>query len=126
MFKRLFDDKMDALQYTQMGLLSQRSQALAAQAAQQTNAAQYKPPVTWSHTVRPGQAKIDQAIHRAIAAIPVRVAVKTLEIRFGPVNVEMSAKRFEVEFTNGHILAFPDIDTFPTDADIARICLEAP
>lgn len=87
----------------------------------------YFPPVPMQFqsqyvSVRPLQLKIQTAIGRLCDQLPMRLARKIVEVRFGPEGV--TDPRFEVVFLGGRVLVFDNVDEFPTDADIARIALE--
>lgn len=81
------------------------------------------PPPSYIHTSRPNRLKLDMAFKRLAEGLPFRVA-STLEAKFGPEGNTNPA--FEIHYSSGHVIRFENIDTFPTEADIARICLEAP
>lgn len=70
------------------------------------------------------QIKIKLAVDRCVEQIPFRLAHKIQEIRFGPEGVLYPT--FEVVYMGGKVIEFENVDTFPTDADIARIALECP
>lgn len=68
--------------------------------------------------------KIRLAVDRCVAQIPFRLAHRIQEIRFGPDGV--IDPHFEVVYMGGKVIEFENVDTFPTDADIARIALDCP
>lgn len=68
---------------------------------------------------RPLETKINAAIAEVCRQLPVRLASRISVIRFGPQGVV--DPMFEVEFKGGKVIAFDNVDEFPTDADIARI-----
>lgn len=70
------------------------------------------------------QIKIKLAVDRCVEQIPFRLCHKIQEIRFGPGSVVYPT--FEVVYMGGKVVEFENVDSFPTDADIARIALECP
>lgn len=80
--------------------------------------------------VEPLKHKVDDAIARLVRQMPMNVAanITTVSVRFkGPLDIATVAGcRFIVAFVGGKTIEFPLDDAFPTDADVARICLECP
>ena len=65
------------------------------------------------------------AIDRLISELPLRLLTKVKVVRCGPEGAKVL--HFEVVFFQADkTITFDNVDTFPTDADIARICVEAP
>lgn len=83
-----------------------------------------EPPPKYSRSYRPFAYKADAAIERVCEQLPFRLAHKIAEIRFGPDGVV--DPMFEVVFMGGKVIQFDNLDTFPTEADIARIAVECP
>jgi hypothetical protein len=75
-------------------------------------------------TVTPIAVKIESALNRVCTMLPFCLVNKLVEVRFGPTGA--LDPTFEVVFKGGKIVAFDNLDTFPTDADIACIALECP
>src|SRR4051812_29777578 len=67
------------------------------------------------------QIKTQLAVDRCVEQIPYRLCHKIQEIRFGPDGVLYPT--FEVVYMGGKVIEFENVDSFPTDADIARIAL---
>lgn len=67
--------------------------------------------------------KCHARIDKLVEALPMKLAGRISEIR-----LEQSGNNyaFVVIFEGGHELTFENVDEFPTDADLARIALEAP
>lgn len=64
--------------------------------------------------------KATAAIDKLIAALPFRVVGKIMFIYFdAPKHI------FQLDFKTGRQMFFDEPDVFPTDADIARVCLES-
>lgn len=82
-----------------------------------------KPPYHYEIATPLGK-KVKVALERTLAELPFRVVTKLDTIRFGPADV--TDPRFEVVFKGDKIVEFDNVDTFPTEADIARICLMCP
>jgi hypothetical protein len=97
------------------GVLAQFSQQVAANQIAST-----------AHMVQrhPALAKLEWAIDNAIRQLPFALARKVQVVRSS--GDPRREPWFEVVFIDGRILTFDNLDTFPTDADIARIALEAP
>lgn len=70
--------------------------------------------------------KADRAVKQVIANIPFAVANKVVAVKLSRTDVPMNERWFEVSYVNGRVTRFDNIDTFPTEADIVRICFEAP
>lgn len=68
--------------------------------------------------------KVKLAVEQCVRELPFRLTHKIQEIRFGPDGV--IDPRFEVVYMGGKVIEFENVDSFPTDADIARIALECP
>lgn len=81
-------------------------------------------PSQYSAKIRPRARKVQMALDRVADALPMRVAHKIVEVRYGPDGA--TDPRFEVMFMGGRVLTFDNVDDFPTDANIAQICLECP
>lgn len=75
-------------------------------------------------SVRPQELKVLSALHHASVMLPMRLASRIAEIRFGPEGAVSPC--FEVVFTSGRVSRFDNLDTFPTEEDIARIAVECP
>lgn len=99
-----------------------QAQGYAPQMAQQ----QYEPKPSYHQEARhPLNQKVQNAIAHVIKALPYRVVERIEAIRFGPQSVV--DPQFEVVFKgNADPVLFDNIDSFPTEADIARICLMCP
>jgi hypothetical protein len=109
----------------------QQAQALA---AQQNAGIGIGVPDSYCARTSPAHVKIQEAINKAVAQLPFRLALKIDHIKFGPEVVGFNQLTFEheykdlgfvVKYISGKEIKFYDIDEFPTDADIARIALEA-
>lgn len=70
--------------------------------------------------------KADCAVKQVIANIPFAAANKVVAVKLSRADVPMNERWFEVSYVNGRVTRFDNIDTFPTEADIVRICFEAP
>lgn len=90
--------------------------------------APYKPtpptPQPLSNIGQLDKLKSTVAISKLAEALPFRVLRQIERVTFGPQGVEDMA--YEVVFKSGQIVRFTDIDKFPSEADVARVCLEAP
>lgn len=71
----------------------------------------------------PVRDKADAAIRKVNGQIPFAVADKISSLCCRYCNRRLS---FEVIYDNNHRIIFDNPDSFPTDADIARIVLECP
>jgi hypothetical protein len=80
--------------------------------------------LAYKYKAHPYETRIRAAMQRACEQLPLRLAHKISEIRFGPDGV--TNPRFEVVYMGGKVIEFDDVDNFPSDADIARIALECP
>lgn len=110
-------------------LNSQEAQGISHNPYQQYSPSPLAPPL-YIEVSLPLRSRVQVQIQQAISQIPVSVLRKIKTIRFGPEGVDLAALTFEVVFSdrsgNERIIRFANLDTFPTDADIARICFEAP
>lgn len=89
-------------------------------------------PTSYERTVfgvNPIEFKAQQAITTVVQQIPMRVATSISKIVYehtennsGPPTNPV----FAVIFTNAHYIKFTNVDSFPLEEDVARICLEAP
>ena len=84
----------------------------------------YTPSPHYTHTVGPRATKVRAALDRASIMLPMRLAHRISNIRFGPEGVTDPV--FEVCFVGGKVIQFDNLDTFPTEEDIARIAVECP
>lgn len=82
------------------------------------------PRLTYHASARPLETKVNAALADVCRQLPVRLASRIKEIRFGPQGV--IDPMFEVEFMGGKVISFDNVDEFPTAADVARIALECP
>lgn len=78
--------------------------------------------------VAPQATKAAQSIDRLLAQIPMRLAGRIASVRFVEKleGNQVAAQMFVVTYDNRRVLEFANIDTFPTETDIARIALECP
>jgi hypothetical protein len=102
---------------------AQAQQSLAAAQAQQASLASQAWPESFVVRLSPMHVKIQHAINKAIAELPMRLALEIREIKFGPEESDNPA--FVVTYNTGKEIKFFNIDEFPTDMDIGRIALEA-
>lgn len=83
-----------------------------------------------SITSRPLHRKAQMAMDRLAEQLPMCVAAKISELHlrstFYPVSNTEDTWRYVVAFIGGRVIEFPVVADFPTDADVARICLECP
>ena len=94
--------------------------------------AQAKMPTSYERTVfgvSPIEFKAQQAITTVVGQLPMRVATSISRINYthtenshGPATDPV----FDVVFADGKHIRFTNVDTFPQDEDVARICLECP
>lgn len=88
-------------------------------------AQQFEPPIQPDVMLSVVQSKAHQQALRAIELMPMSLAVRLTDIQFYR-SRDGAPARFVVRFTDGRNLEFGNVDTFPADADIARIALESP
>lgn len=68
--------------------------------------------------------KAEGALQRLASAIPMRLAAAIADVRLEQDDATGHVY-YEVQTQGGTVLTFEDADAFPTDADIARIAIEA-
>lgn len=126
----------------QSSQLNAAQHAAAAQAAQNSLGAQMypgyvgppnqqaaRPPDRVVMSVAPQATKAATKISQALEQLPMRLAGQILSINFVEkldANFKVTGRVFMVTYTNNRTLEFGDVDSFPSEADIARIALECP
>jgi hypothetical protein len=81
------------------------------------------PPPRVIVTGRPETLKFQETLRKLAESLPYCIAAKIDEVAL---MTENNSIYFLVTFKYGSQLSFADVDSFPTDADIARIALLAP